>query len=171
MDKHPNYITPYGYERMRRELLWLDHEERPRVVAEVSYAASLGDRSENAEYIYGKKRLREIDRRRRYLVKRLEKARMVDPSTLSDEVVRFGATVVLEDENGEERTWRIYGEDEVDVHAGILSWRSPLARALMGKEAGDAARIHAPGGVREVEIVEVRYEPVPEVPADLKFGR
>ncbi len=167
----PNYITPYGYERMRRELSWLDHEERPRVVAEVSYAASLGDRSENAEYIYGKKRLREIDRRRRYLVKRLEKARLVDPTDVSGEVVRFGATVVIADAEGQERTWRIYGEDEVDVDAGILSWRSPLARALLGKEEGEEVRFQAPSGMREIEILEVRYEPCPKVPDDLTFGR
>ncbi|MBX2801468.1 MAG: GreA/GreB family elongation factor [Myxococcales bacterium] len=160
-----------GLERMRRELSWLDHEERPKVVAEVSYAASLGDRSENAEYIYGKKRLREIDRRRGYLVSRLRKARMVDPSTLGGDVVRFGATVVVEDEDGHQKTWRIYGEDEVDVDAGIVSWRSPLAQALMGKEAGDAARVRAPGGVREVEIVDVCYEPVPDLPDDLDFSR
>ncbi|HHO51449.1 MAG TPA: transcription elongation factor GreB [Deltaproteobacteria bacterium] len=171
MSEPPNYITPYGLERMRRELLWLDHEERPKVVAEVSYAASLGDRSENAEYIYGKKRLREIDRRRRFLVKRLEKARMVDPITLSGEIVRFGATVVVEDEAGEVKTWRIYGEDEVDIAAGILSWRSPLARALMGRAPGDVAQFRAPGGLREIELLEVRYEPVPELPDDLSFGR
>ena len=171
MSDHPNYITPYGYEHIRRELSWLEHEERPRVVAEVSYAASLGDRSENAEYIYGKMRLRQIDSRRRFLVKRLEKARLVDPATLSGEVVRFGATVVVADEEGEERTWRIYGEDEVDVAKGILSWRSPLAQALMGKEAGDGVRFQAPSGMREVEIVDVRFEPCPPVPNDLEFSR
>lgn len=167
----PNYVTPYGYERMRRELEWLDHHERPRVTAEVSYAASLGDRSENAEYIYGKKRLREIDSRRRFLVKRLEKARLVDPATLSGDQVRFGATVTLADEKGDEKTWRIYGEDEVDVAKGILSWRSPIARAILGKREGDTARFEAPGGQREVEILEVRYEPAPVVPEDLDFSR
>jgi transcription elongation factor GreB len=166
----PNYITPTGYERLRRELLWLDQEERPRVTAEVSYAASLGDRSENAEYIYGKKRLREIDSRRRFLVKRLEKARVVDPAQVMGPVIRFGATVVLEDEKGE-RTWRIYGEDEVDVERGILSWRSPIARAILGKKEGDSARFEAPGGQREVEILEVRYEPAPELPEVLDFSR
>ena len=171
VEQPPNYITPYGYEIMRRELEWLDHEERPRVVSEVSYAASLGDRSENAEYIYGKKRLRQIDSRRRFLVKRLEKARLVDPADMSGTTVRFGATVVIADEEGEERTWRIYGEDEVDVQAGILSWRSPLANALMGKEEGDGVRFRAPSGQREVEIVEVRYEPCPPVPEDLTFNR
>src|SRR5687767_12323217 len=111
----PNYITPRGLERIRRELEWLDREERPRVVAEVSYAASLGDRSENAEYIYGKKRLREIDKRRAFLVKRLENARLVDPATQRGPTIRFGATVVLAMPDGTEKTWRIWGEDEVDV--------------------------------------------------------
>lgn len=167
----PNYITPYGYERIKRELDWIVHVERPKVVAEVSYAASLGDRSENAEYIYGKKRLRKLDGRRRFLLKRLEKARLVDPTDVVGGVVRFGATVVVADEEGVERTWRIYGEDEVDVDAGILSWRSPLAQALMGKEEGDGVRFRAPSGMREVEIVELRFDPCPEVPDDLEFGR
>jgi transcription elongation factor GreB len=167
----PNYMTPFGLERMRRELEWLDHSERPRVVAEVSYAASLGDRSENAEYIYGKKRLREIDSRRTFLLKRLEKARVVDPSTLSGEVVRFGATVTLTDSTGEEKTWRIYGEDEVDVAKGILSWKSPIAKAILGKREGDSARFEAPGGMREVEIVEVHYEPAPVFPEDYDFSK
>ena len=166
----PNYMTPYGLARMQRELEWLDHSERPRIVAEVSYAASLGDRSENAEYIYGKKRLREIDSRRTFLVKRLEKARVVDPSTLSGDVVRFGATVTLADDVGE-RTWRIYGEDEVDVAAGILSWKSPIGKAILGKREGDTARFEAPGGVREVEIVAVSYEPAPVFPEDHDFSK
>jgi transcription elongation factor GreB len=157
-------MTPRGFERLRRELEWLDHVERPRIVAEVSHAASLGDRSENAEYIYGKKRLREIDSRRTFLVKRLEPARVVDPATIDATVVRFGATVTVADGSGAEKTWRIYGEDEVDVGAGILSWRSPIARALHGKGEGDVARFEAPGGMREVEIVSVRYEPCPAEP-------
>jgi transcription elongation factor GreB len=171
MGDDTNYITPAGYERIQRELDWLERTERPRIVAEVAYAASLGDRSENAEYIYGKKRLREIDRRRGFLLKRLEKAQMVDPATLSGPVVRFGATVVIADEHGDEKTWRIYGEDEVNVEGGILSWRSPIAKAILGKREGDSARFEAPGGQREVEIVEVRYEPCPPVPGDLDFSR
>ncbi len=167
----PNYLTPPGYERLRRELEWLDHEERPRVTAEVSYAASLGDRSENAEYIYGKKRLREIDARRRFLVKRLEKARVIDPVTVKADQVRFGATVVLADATGAERTWRIYGEDEVNVELGILSWKSPLAKAILGKHEGDSVRYEAPAGVREVEILEVRYEPCAPLPEVLDFSR
>jgi transcription elongation factor GreB len=164
-------MTPNGYERIRRELEWLETEERPKVVKEVAYAASLGDRSENAEYIYGKKRLRSIDSRRRFLLKRLEKAQLVDPAELSGEVVRFGATVVLADEEGVEKTWRLYGEDEVDVEAGILSWRSPIATAIMGKEEGDGVRFRAPGGMREIEIVEVRYEPCEPLPEVLDFRR
>jgi transcription elongation factor GreB len=171
MSDEPNYITPRGYERIQRELDWLERTERPRIVAEVSYAASLGDRSENAEYIYGKKRLREIDRRRGFLLKRLERARLVDPATQTGDVVRFGATVTLEDEHGQTRTWRIYGEDEVDVEGGILSWKSPIARALAGRREGDTARFEAPGGVREVEVVEVRYEPCPPLPEHIDFSR
>ncbi len=167
----PNYMTPNGYERIRRELEWLEMEERPMVVKEVAYAASLGDRSENAEYIYGKKRLRAIDSRRRYLIKRLDKAQLADPANISGPVVRFGATVVLADEEGEEKTWKLYGEDEVDVDNGILSWRSPIAQAIMGKEAGDGVRFRAPGGMREIEIVEVSYEPCEPLPEVLDFSR
>ena len=171
MSSPPNYMTPQGYERIRRELTWLETEERPKVVKEVAYAASLGDRSENAEYIYGKKRLRQIDSRRGFLLKRLQKTQLVDPATQKGPVVRFGATVVLADEEGEERTWRIYGEDEVDVDNGVISWRSPIAQAILGKEEGDGARFRAPGGMREVEIVEVRYEPCEPLPDDLDFSR
>ena len=153
-----NYITPRGLERIRLELEWLHSVERPRVVKEVSDAAALGDRSENAEYIYGKKKLRQIDGRRRYLVKRLERAQLVDPTTLKSDKVLFGATVVIVDENDREQTWKIYGEDEVDVARGVLSWRSPLARALLGKSEGDVVQFSAPGGRREVELVGVRYD-------------
>ena len=154
-----NYMTPNGVERIRRELAFLQHEERPRIVAEVSYAASLGDRSENAEYIYGKKRLREIDRRMKYLLDRMRNVQMIDPASQSGPRVGFGATIVVEDEEGNARTWKIYGEDEVDVDAGVLSWKAPLSRAAFGKEEGDAVTFHAPGGMRELEILEVRYEP------------
>lgn len=166
----PNYITLNGLERIQRELLWLEKVERPRVVAEVAYAASLGDRSENAEYIYGKKRLRKIDGRRRYLIKRLEVARPIDISLISGTAIRFGAKVVLEDEEGEQQTWRLYGEDEVDISAGILSWKSPIGRALMGREEGDVAMFQAPGGKREVEIVRVVYEAQEPLPDELEFS-
>ena len=158
MSKQPNYITPRGLERIQKELEWLQKEERPRIVKEVQYAASLGDRSENAEYIYGKKRLREIDGRMRFLISRLDRVKVINPVHQSGERVKFGATVVLADEDGTEKTWRIYGEDEVDVDAGILSWQSPIARAVMGKEEGEEVTFRAPGGERTIEIVEVRFE-------------
>lgn len=157
----PNYTTPNGVRRMQRELEWLRTTERPKVTEEVRYAASLGDRSENAEYHYGKKRLRQIDGRMRFLIKRLEKVRQIDPATMDFAEVRFGATVVVEDEDGNEQTWRLYGEDEVDVEHGILSFRSPLARAMMGKTEGDEVVFNAPKGQRQLEIIEVRYEPCP----------
>lgn len=166
-----NLITPRGYERIRRELNWLEKEERPKVVAEVSYAASLGDRSENAEYIYGKKRLRQIDSRRRFLIKRLEKARLVDPAQIKLDVVRFGATVVIEDEDGNQKTWRLYGEDEVDVANGYISWRSPLGQALLNKTEGDDIVLKAPAGTRYFELISFTYEPCEPLPDDLNFGR
>ena len=168
---HPNYMTPRGYALICAELEWLEKEERPTIVAEVAYAASLGDRSENAEYIYGKKRLRQIDSRRRYLIKRLEIARVVDPIAVVGEHVRFGATVVLESEDGDEVTWRLYGEDEVDVQGGVLSWRSPLGQALQGKEEGDEVTVQVPAGKRVYAILEVRYEPCPPLPDPLVFSR
>ena len=141
------------------------------VVREVAYAASLGDRSENAEYIYGKKRLLQIDSRRRYILKRLEKVQIVDPATIKGDKVRFGATVTLADEDGRERTWKLYGEDEVDVEGGVISWRSPVGQAVMGKEEGDAVRVHAPGGIRELMVVAVRFEPCAPLPETLVFRR
>lgn len=164
----PNLITPVGLDRIRRELEWLQKSERPTVVREVAYAASLGDRSENAEYIFGKKRLRSIDSRMRFLMKALDQVRIIDPATISGSQVRFGATVVVADEDGNEQTWRLYGEHEVDVDRGVLSWRSPLARALIGKSEGDDVRFKAPQGLRELEICEVRYEAQEPLPADWK---
>lgn len=162
-----NYITPVGLQRITWELEWFRSVERPKIVAEVAYAASLGDRSENAEYQYGKRRLRQIDSRVEFLIRSLNRIQVVDPAQVKGPKVRFGATVVIADEDGAEQTWRIYGEHEVDVDKGVLSHKSPLALALMGKEAGDAVRFRAPGGVREIEILSVRYEaqepdPVPE---------
>jgi len=154
----PSYITPRGYARIVEEYDTLLKVERPKMTAEVAYAASLGDRSENAEYIYGKKRLREIDKRLRYLSKRIESIEVVDPAELVGDVVRFSATVVLEDEAGEEQTLQIVGEDEIDVPSGRISYKSPIGRALVGKEEGDEVVIHTPGGKRKKVIVEVRYE-------------
>ena len=155
-----NYITPQGYARLRAELLHLIDDERPRVVEVVHWAASNGDRSENGDYLYGKKRLREIDRRIRFLTKRLELAEVTDPSLHhgSDQVF-FGATVRYEDEEGEQREVTILGIDEADSARGQVSWVSPVARALLKARVGDLVRLVVPGGSQELEVVAVSYPP------------
>jgi len=153
----PVYITPEGYKKIVEEYNWLHSTERPRITAEVSYAASLGDRSENSEYLYGKKRLREIDKRIHFLRTRLEKIEPVDPAQFTGDSVLFGATVVIEDEDGREQTWTIRGEDEVDMAAKVISYVSPLGRALIGQQVGDTVRFLSPGGERELTILSVRY--------------
>jgi transcription elongation factor GreB len=151
-----NYITPRGYARLKSEFDHLISRERPQVVEVVSWAAGNGDRSENGDYIYGKKRLREIDRRIRFLTKRID---IVDPALRGDcEQVFFGATVALCDENGDEQRYRIVGVDETDFSCGDISWVSPLARALLRARAGDVVRFQSPSGAREVEVVRVCYE-------------
>jgi transcription elongation factor GreB len=153
-----NYITVQGYQRLRAELLQLIDQERPKVVEVVSWAASNGDRSENGDYIYGKKRLREIDRRIHFLTKRLDIAEVTDPSLHhgSDQVF-FGATVTYANANGDERTVTIKGIDESDSLAGEVSWISPIARALLKAREGDEVRLAAPGGVETIEVLAVRY--------------
>ena len=153
-----NYITPQGYARLRAELLHLIDEERPQVVEVVHWAASNGDRSENGDYIYGKKRLREIDRRIRFLTRRLEIAEVADPSVHhgSDQVF-FGATVTYADESGQERTVTIMGIDEADSAQGQVSWISPIARALLKAREGDVVRLVTPAGAQEVEVLQVSY--------------
>ena len=159
-----HYMTPGGHRRLRDELEYLVKIERPRIVEIVSWAASNGDRSENGDYLYGKKRLREIDRRIRFLMKRLEDAHVVDPSTQSHrEQVFFGATVLVCDEAGVEATYSIVGIDEADPGKGWISWVSPLARALIKLREGDVARFVSPQGERELEILEVSYVTI-EVP-------
>jgi transcription elongation factor GreB len=154
-----NYITPAGYRRLQDELDQLWKVERPALVTTITWAASNGDRSENGDYIYGKKRLREIDRRIRYLSKRTESAVVVDPAAQENtEQVFFGATVTLSDGDGVEATYQIVGVDEADAGAGRISWLSPLARALMKARAADLVRFHSPAGWREIEVVEIRYE-------------
>ncbi|MDC0681813.1 MULTISPECIES: transcription elongation factor GreB [Sorangium] len=153
----PAYITPSGARRLSEELARLRSVERPRIVQEVADAAAQGDRSENAEYIYGKKKLREIDRRMHYLTKRLEKAVVVDPSEQRGDKVFFGATVEIEDEDGARRTYQIVGEDEIDSAAGRISWRSPVGRSLLGKRAGDVITVRRPAGEAEMELISVRY--------------
>ena len=160
-----NYMTPAGWRRMRDELTWLVKTERPNVTSVVSWAAKLGDRSENADYQYGKKRLREIDRRIRYLTKRLEAAEVVDPATREDtDQVFFGATVTYATGEGEEQTVRIVGIDEMDPPRNYVSWISPVARALIKAREGDTVSLRTPGGVEALEILEVRYEAIPMAP-------
>ncbi len=153
-----NYITPQGYARLRAELMELIDNERPKVVEAVHWAARNGDRSENGDYIYGKKRLREIDRRIRFLTKRLEIAEVTDPSAHhgSDHVF-FGATVTWADESGKEQTVTILGIDEADSSQNQVSWISPIARAILKAREGDTVKLVTPAGVQEIEIVEVRY--------------
>ena len=153
-----HYMTPGGQRRLRDELEYLVKTERPKIVEIVSWAASNGDRSENGDYLYGKKRLREIDRRIRFLMKRLEDAHVVDPSHQQhQEQVFFGATVVVCDENGDESIYSIVGIDEADPAKGWISWVSPLARALIKLREGDVARFVSPQGERELEVLEVSY--------------
>jgi transcription elongation factor GreB len=153
------YLTRAGAERMHRELVHLLNEERPKVTAEVSAAAAQGDRSENAEYIYGKKRLREIDRRLRFLQKRLDTATIVTPSEQTDrERIYFGATVTLEDEDGNTTTYQIVGSDEIDAAGGRISVESPIGRALLRKQVGDSVEVRRPRGDIELTVVDIRYE-------------
>ena len=153
-----NYITPAGYARLRDELLGLIDDERPKVVDIVHWAASNGDRSENGDYIYGKKRLREIDRCIRFLTQRLEIADIVDPSVHhGNDQVFFGATVTYEDEAGIERTITILGIDEADTLAGQVSWVAPVARALLKSRVGDEVSLVMPDGVRVLSVVGVNY--------------
>ena len=160
-----NYLTPGGWRRMRDELQWLVNTERPQVTSVVSWAAKLGDRSENADYQYGKKRLREIDRRIRYLTKRLEAAEVVDPATREEtDQVFFGATVTYANRRGEENTISIVGLDEVDPARHFVSWISPIARALIKCREGDSVTLRTPGGDEQLEILEVRYQAIPMPP-------
>jgi len=153
-----NYITPEGYRRLREELMSLLDVERPKVVEAVSWAAKNGDRSENGDYIYGKKRLREIDRRIRFLTKRLDIAEVADPSAHHGrDQIFFGATVTYANSKGEERTITIKGIDEADNLHGEVSWVSPIARALLKAREGDEVQLVTPGGVEHIEVLEVKY--------------
>ena len=155
-----NYMTPAGYARLKAELKTLVEVERPKVVQTVAWAASNGDRSENGDYIYGKKRLREIDRRVRFLIKRLEGADVVDSAGRDSDQVFFGATVTVASASGGERSYTIVGIDEADPAKGRVSWVSPLARALFKSRAGDVVTLRSPGGTETLEILEVRYDPI-----------
>jgi transcription elongation factor GreB len=154
-----NYITPLGFKRLQDEYSFLKKSERPKITALVSWAASLGDRSENADYIYGKKRLREIDRRVRFLSKRIESAQVVDPEKQTSESIKFGATVCILALEGDEKpsVYQIVGVDEFDTKLKRISWRSPIANALIGKIVGDQVSVSTPKGERDFEVISFKY--------------
>lgn len=157
-DPSPRFITPEGLARIRAEYDELFGVERPKVVEVVSWAASLGDRSENADYLYGKKRLREIDRRLGYLARVMKAARVVDPAAqAARDQVRFGATVELADEDDQRRVLTIVGDDEADASAGKVGWSAPIARALIGARIGDERIVRLPSGEKSYEVVEISY--------------
>lgn len=155
-----NYISPAGYARLKAELKQLVEAERPEVVKTVAWAAAQGDRSENADYLYGKKRLREIDRRVRFLIKRLEAAEVVDSAGRDVDQVFFGCTVKMRTKSGESCTVTIVGVDEIDAAKGRVSWISPIAKALLKARAGDTVTLKTPAGREELKILEVRYDPI-----------
>jgi transcription elongation factor GreB len=154
----PNYITPPGLNCLKKELEELLRVERPKVVATVAWAASNGDRSENADYIYGKRRLREIDRRIGFLTRRIEEAQVVDPMAQNPQQIFFGARVTIDDEDSGQKTIQIVGEDEIDTARGKISWKSPLAKALIGKKVGDEVQVQKPKGPVWVEIIAFDYQ-------------
>ena len=154
----PNYLTPAGHKQLADELSRLMSVERPKVVREVAEAAAQGDRSENAEYIYGKKRLREIDRRVQFLTKRLDSAVVVRPEQLGGDVIRFGACVEVQDEDGQRKKYTLVGPDESNPASGKLSFQSPLGQALMKRKVGDVVVVKRPAGEIELEIVSLSYE-------------
>ncbi|RBP23457.1 transcription elongation factor GreB [Marinobacter pelagius] len=158
----PRYITPEGEQALRKELQYLWKEKRPQVTQAVREAAALGDRSENAEYIYGKKQLREIDRRVRFLSKRLEEVTVVDRLPEQRDKVFFGAWVTIEDEDGKEQTFRLVGADEFDLNKGYLSINSPMARALIGKHLDDEVSVRTPEGFKSVFITAIHYGSAPQ---------
>jgi transcription elongation factor GreB len=153
----PRFITAEGLARIRAEYDELFAVERPKVVEVVSWAASLGDRSENADYLYGKKRLREIDRRLAYLARVMKAAKVVDPASQARDQVRFGATVELADEDENRRLLTIVGDDETDAGAGRIGWSAPLARALIGARVGDERVVRLPNGEKSYEVLAIRY--------------
>ena len=158
MTDRPNYITPAGYRRLREEYDVLFGVERPKLLETIAWAAANGDRSENADYHYGRKRLREIDRRINFLARRMKAAKVTDPSSQPDRNrIWFGATVTLADEDDRERVVTLVGEDEADAGAGRVSWNSPLARAVRGAAVGDVRRVVLPSGERDYEVVAITY--------------
>lgn len=158
MADKPRFITPDGFRRLKAEYEELFGVERPKIVEVVSWAASLGDRSENADYLYGKRRLREIDRRLSYLARIMKAAKVVDPAEQpSRDQVRFGATIELADEDDNRRTLTIVGDDETDASAGRIGWSAPLARAFIGAKVGDERVVRLPAGEKSYEVLSIRY--------------
>jgi transcription elongation factor GreB len=158
MDARPNYITPAGYAALSAEYAALLGDERPRLVEVISWAAGNGDRSENGDYIYGRKRLREIDRRLGWLARRMKAAQVIDPTAQPDRTrIWFGATVTIADEDDNRRVLTLIGDDETDAGAGRIGWSAPLARALRGAAAGDVRRVALPVGEREYEVLSISY--------------
>lgn len=155
--KEKNYITPAGLKVLQDEYDQLNRIERPEVTKVVAWAASNGDRSENADYLYGKKRLREIDKRSRFLSKRIELAVVVDPSKIVNEKIQFGATVTIEDEEGVQKTVSIVGVDEIDTKKNHISWKSPLGSSLIGFQVGDTIDVRVPQGIKTYEVIAVIY--------------
>jgi transcription elongation factor GreB len=157
-DRPPRFITPEGFARIRSEYEELFGIERPKLVETIAWAAANGDRSENGDYIYGRKRLREIDRRLGYLSKVMKQAKVVDPAGQEQrDTVRFGATVELADENDDRRILTLVGEDEADASSGLISWAAPIARALIGARVGDERTVRLPAGEKSYEVVAIRY--------------
>lgn len=152
-----NYMTPQGHKVLMDELNQLMRVERPEIIKLIQWAASNGDRSENADYLYGRKRLREIDRRVRFLTSRIDASQVIDPIKVSSDKIQFGATVTILDENGIEKTYSIVGVDEVNTSKGHISWQSPIGRSLLGKKVMDEVVIKIPSGEMSCEIVSIRY--------------
>ena len=158
MAETANYITPEGFRKLQDEFRQLFGDERPKLVETVAWAAGNGDRSENGDYIYGKRRLREIDKRLKFLRDRIESAQVVDPATQSGTKVVFGATVTVRTEDDETKVFQIVGEDEIDPERRRISWRSPMAKAVLGKRVGDEVEIHRPAGSIFAEITRLEFK-------------
>ena len=154
----PNYITHIGFEKLQVEFRELFQNERPKLVETIAWAAGNGDRSENGDYIYGKKRLREIDKRLKFLRDRIESAQVINPSEVKSEKIVFGATVEILDEDGESKSLQIVGEDETEPSSNRISWKSPVAKALLGKKVGDEVKVERPAGTTYYEVIKVEYQ-------------
>jgi transcription elongation factor GreB len=152
-----NLITPQGYDKLYSELRHLADNERPQLLEEIAAAAAQGDRSENAEYIYGRKRLREVDKRINFLKSRLERAKIIDPKLQRSEKIDFGATVTIEDDQGRHKSWSIVGEDEAEPSLGKISWKSPLGRALLNKNVDDFLEVETPRGIMEFRVIKYLF--------------